>query len=128
MANVLELSSVGLNDDFFLLGGDSLSTVTLQSDVEQVFVRSFDLSKFVENPTAAHLASILAVDSKSTGASMSTPTVIQAGGGQQAIFCVLTWDTNLSMLHALLPTLGENRPVYASSVFSLRGDAVSWSQ
>ena len=126
MANVLELSTVGPDDDFFLLGGDSLSTVSLQFDVEQVFARSFDLAEFIENPTAAHLASILTIDLNSAEMFQGTPTVIQAGGDEQPIFFILTWDTNLSMLHALLPALGENRPVYASSIFSLRGESVLW--
>lgn len=126
MANVLELRGVGPDDDFFLLGGDSLSTVSLQFDVEQVFARSFDLAEFIENPTAAHLASILTIDSKSTGTQIGTPAVIQAGTDEQAIFCILTWDTNLSMVHALLPALGKSRPVYSSSVFSLCGESVSW--
>ena len=43
---VLIIDGLGLDDDFFLLGGDSLSAVTLLTEVERVFGAKPSLPRF----------------------------------------------------------------------------------
>ncbi len=124
MANVLELNAVGPDDDFFLLGGDSLQAVCLLVDVEEAFGRSFDLGAFVEEPTAAHLAQLLA--RPETPYLERPPTAVRSSGDRPPLFVLLTWDSNLAALGQLLPALAPDQPVYGLGVFPLVGEMVLW--
>ena len=53
---VLELENVGLDDDFFALGGDSLSALELLAALEEELQLNLALEDLVEMPTARELA------------------------------------------------------------------------
>lgn len=55
-AELLELDAVGRDDDFFDLGGDSLSAIELMTAIEQALGLAVDSSAIVEDPTVAGLA------------------------------------------------------------------------
>lgn len=55
----LRVSPVGIHDDFFLLGGDSLEAITVLSEVEQLTRTSLPMCTFLEASTVAKLAAIL---------------------------------------------------------------------
>ncbi len=59
-AKVLDLDSVGRDDDFFDLGGDSISAVELITSVESSFGKLLEVSAVVDGPTVAELARKLA--------------------------------------------------------------------
>ncbi len=50
---------VGINDNFFDLGGDSLLALQLLTEISQVFNRQFPVEVFLRNPTIEHLARYL---------------------------------------------------------------------
>lgn len=53
------IEPVGVNDDFFHLGGDSLLAVRLSAHLSEVLEREVPLSLIFEQPTIAHLAQAL---------------------------------------------------------------------
>jgi len=55
-SRILHLEKVGVNDDFFMLGGNSIHAVLLSSEVRQGFQIELPLRKFFENPTVGGLA------------------------------------------------------------------------
>ena len=55
-SRILHLEKVGVNDDFFMLGGNSIHAVLLASEVRQGFQIELPLRKFFENPTVGGLA------------------------------------------------------------------------
>jgi amino acid adenylation domain-containing protein len=55
-AEVLELDEVGVEDNFFDLGGDSLLLLRLFSQIEAVFSQTLPLPHFMANPKIAQLA------------------------------------------------------------------------
>jgi acyl-CoA synthetase (AMP-forming)/AMP-acid ligase II/acyl carrier protein len=71
-AEVLEVEQVGIHDDFFVLGGDSLSVAKLVARVYDTMDIEIDVSRFFEAPTIAEMAHHLG-------------TLIQAGQPSSAI-------------------------------------------
>lgn len=55
-AEVLHLEKVGIHDDFFALGGDSLMAAQLLTSLSQKLNREVDLSRFFDGPTVAEVA------------------------------------------------------------------------
>jgi hypothetical protein len=55
-AEILQLEQVGINDDFFALGGDSLSVAHLLAWVYDTINLEMEVSRFFEAPTIAEMA------------------------------------------------------------------------
>ncbi len=54
--DALEVDHVGLDDNFFTLGGDSLAAIRMLADVEDVLLAHVPFSDFLQAPTVAGLA------------------------------------------------------------------------
>jgi amino acid adenylation domain-containing protein len=68
-AEVLRVEKVGVNDDFFELGGDSLKVAQIATRVRDVFTVDMSLRSMFENPTVKGLLPAITA-SPSTGAGM----------------------------------------------------------
>jgi acyl carrier protein len=55
-SRILHVEKVGVNDDFFMLGGNSIHAILLASEVRQAFQIELPLRRFFENPTVGGLA------------------------------------------------------------------------
>ncbi len=55
-SQLLQVDHVGLDDDFFELGGDSISATTMLRSLERTFARSFETLIFYENTTIRMLS------------------------------------------------------------------------
>jgi acyl carrier protein len=58
-AQVLGLSQVGVHDNFFALGGDSITTLQIKSYVHETFQIDVPLQMLFEQPTIAQLAEMI---------------------------------------------------------------------
>ena len=56
---VLAIEEIGINDDFFELGGNSLVATQLVSEMRETFTMSVPLRDFFETPTVAALSAML---------------------------------------------------------------------
>ena len=108
---VLGLPGVGIHDDFFDLGGDSLLAVQMVSDVEELCGKRLSLSNFPNGITIEQLSRALLDESDELG----RPVVaIQVGGSKPPLF-FLHGDFESGGLYCrnLARELGPDQPFYA---------------
>jgi pimeloyl-ACP methyl ester carboxylesterase len=109
-----------VKDDFFNLGGDSLSAVRLMLEIEQHFGQKLSLATLFPSSTIEHLASILR---QATGSRLSSPLVaIQPSGAKPPFFCVHPIGGNVLCYLDLARHLGEDQPFYGLQASGIDGE------
>ena len=100
---VLSISPIGMDDDFFDLGGDSLQSIMLLAGIEGTLNRKLSLGELYEAPTIARLAARLRAPD-----SPRAPLVlaIQPSGSRPPFFCVGAF----AMFRPLAYKLGFDQP------------------
>jgi acyl carrier protein len=58
-ADTLQISPVGLHDDFFELGGDSLAAAELQAEMDREFGVEISATTLFLSPTIAELSQVI---------------------------------------------------------------------
>jgi thioesterase domain-containing protein/acyl carrier protein len=117
---VLNVRPVGLRDNFFDLGGNSLVAVRLFSEMRKLFGRGFPLSVLFQAPTVEKLADIIRKDGWSSRWSSLVP--IQAGGNKPPFFCVHGGGGNVLIYRELARRLGADYPFYGLQARGLDGN------
>jgi acyl carrier protein len=84
--SVLGIAPVGLNHNYFELGGTSVLAVRLFAQIAREFQRKLPLSVLFEAPTIAQLAAVLRQDRDQ--ARWSPLVTIQPGGSRPPLFCI----------------------------------------
>jgi len=72
--HILGVDHVGLQDDFFMLGGESLAALQILSHVQDIFGLEVSMKKFFERPTVAGLSEQIRVG-KDGGAATTVPKI-----------------------------------------------------
>ncbi len=124
-AEVLRLPQVGIHDNFFDLGGHSLTAVQLVSRIQRMIGNPIALLDLFQSPTVAGLAQRISGQAESA---TSPLVVLQAGGGGSPLFCFDPTGTHVSAYQSLAYALGEEWTVYGlelSWVFSEPWHALS---
>jgi amino acid adenylation domain-containing protein len=115
---VLGLSSVGRQDHFFELGGDSLTAIRLFVQIERHFGKSLQLATLFQAPRLAQLAEILAGDDADLPATSLVP--IKVSGQKPPLFFV----NSISYARALGPHLNPDYPLYGLNIFGLTQELI----
>ncbi|MEU4744027.1 thioesterase domain-containing protein, partial [Actinosynnema sp. NPDC023658] len=110
-AEVLGLSSVGIDDGFFDLGGHSLLATKLISRVRACFGVDLAIRSLFQAPTVAELAAHLGEDDD--GGAFDVLLPLRRGGSLPPLFCVHPASGFGWSYAGLLRHLGPDRPVYA---------------
>ena len=116
---VLNVRPIGLHDNFFDLGGNSLGAVRLFSEMRKLFGRSFSLSVLFQAPTVEKLADIIRKDGWSPHWNSLVP--IQPGGSKPPFFCVHGGGGNVLIYRELARHLGSDYPFYGLQARGLDG-------
>ncbi len=116
---VLGLDQVGLDDDFFALGGDSIKAVRLTARLEASLGWSPSVADLLAGSTIRSLAAALAADQ-----SGSLRTLIRLRGGSgPALVLVPTVGGSILCYRDLLDSLPPGRAVYALNPLLAEGAA-----
>jgi thioesterase domain-containing protein len=110
----LGIPDVGVTDDFFALGGESLAAVRIFDELQRLHRVALPLGVLFECRTVAQLASRLRGDSGSSrGAGLwNTVVPIRSAGTRPPIYCVSGLGGNPLHLHTLSDALGDDQPFY----------------
>ncbi|POM24995.1 Gramicidin S synthase 2 [Actinomadura rubteroloni] len=118
-AEVLGRESVGADDSFFDLGGDSLTAMRLIARVREVLDAEIGVRALFAEPTPE--AIVRAVHQGGAADDFSPLLRLRAGGGRPPVFC-LPPSTGLGWTYgALAERLPEDVPVYALQSPALTG-------
>ena len=103
-SDVLNVQPVGVRDNFFDLGGNSLVAVRLMARIEQQFDQHLSLATLFQGQTVEQLATILRQPTASTAWPSLVP--LQTAGSKQPFFCVPGAGGNVLYLSHLTRYLG----------------------
>jgi thioesterase domain-containing protein/acyl carrier protein len=112
---VLGVSSVGGDDSFFDLGGDSLQAVALICKIEKAFGRRVALGDLWLAPTPEKMAARLRL----VAGANPDPVVLLKPGPERPLFCLPGSGGQLVHLHQLAQHFARERAFYALSYESL---------
>lgn len=84
---ILDIESVGINDNFFQLGGDSLAAASMMSALSRQMGGQMTWSQLSEAPTIANLARHLEKPEQQS-ASIEPVLSIRPNGSQPPLFCI----------------------------------------
>jgi amino acid adenylation domain-containing protein len=107
---VLHVEDVGVCDDFFDLGGDSLAAAHLFVAIEKHFGVRLPMEVLFQAPTVAALAKALAEDAAPVAVQSLVP--IQAAGNRPPFFCVHAVGGEVLAYKRLAECLGPDQPFF----------------
>ncbi|MGW3210311.1 amino acid adenylation domain-containing protein [Streptomyces sp. NPDC001135] len=118
-AEVLKVERVGIDDSFFELGGDSITSLQLVSRIRSVLGVKLSNRGVFETPTVAQLVDKLGTGQDSDGFEVLLP--LRTGGERHPLFCVhgaggLSWPYSTLLQH-----IGAEFPVYGLQARGLDG-------
>jgi non-ribosomal peptide synthetase component F/thioesterase domain-containing protein/acyl carrier protein len=106
---LLERLEIGVRDNFFDLGGQSLLAAHLVSEVEKAFGRKIDLSTLLTAPTIEQMARHLR-SKEATEHSSLVP--IRPSGSKPPLFCVHGGGGHVLRFRAMAARLDPDQPFY----------------
>lgn len=122
---VLDVYPVGVADDFFKLGGHSMTAVRLKARIEDVFGQSVPLATIMQASTVERLAAVLR--NKAQPAERSPLIPIQPLGANPPVFCVHPGFGTVLHYVDLAHYLGPEQPFYGIQAPGLDGEQEPYS-
>jgi amino acid adenylation domain-containing protein len=107
---LLEVSPIGVTDNFLELGGHSLLAVRLMARIERVFGVQLPISALFEAPTVESLAALL--QGREAPLSRSPLVRLHPGGAGRPLYVVHPVGGDVFAYVELAKQLGAERPVY----------------
>jgi amino acid adenylation domain-containing protein len=123
----LGLKSIGLDENFFELGGDSLVAVQIITKLRKTLDQNIPLATFLQAPTIKQLAALLDRSTDLSGdrqadlLSWSCLVPIQPQGSKPPLFCVHALGGNVLDYFMLSQYLGADQPFYGLQSLGLNG-------
>jgi thioesterase domain-containing protein len=119
--NVLDVHSIGVKNNFFEVGGQSLLAIRLMAQIHHTFGKNLPLATLFEAPTIEQLAGILR---RQTDSLRWSPLVaLQPRGSSRPFFCMPGAGGAVIYLHPLARRLGLDQPFYGLQARGLDGES-----
>jgi amino acid adenylation domain-containing protein len=116
----LNIGSIGITDNFFDLGGNSLTAVRLFAQIATTFDKNLPLSVLLRANTIKQLAAVIRQD---LAPEIWSPLVeLQKGSSKQALFCVHGGGFNVLIYRDLTLHLDPDFAVYGLQARGLAND------
>jgi amino acid adenylation domain-containing protein len=122
---VLGVPEVGVRDDFFALGGHSLTALRLTMRVRREFERELPVETVLANPTVERLAMLLR--SEETLAPSVPIVALRSTGSKIPIFFMHGLGGQVFRYHKLSMHLGDGRPAFGIPARGFHADEVPHS-
>ncbi|KQV51925.1 non-ribosomal peptide synthetase/type I polyketide synthase [Massilia sp. Root335] len=122
-ADALGLDTVAPEDDFFELGGSSLSALGVLIDLERITGRTPSNGLLLENPTVRALARALRADVRADARADARLVGLRPGNGAAPIFCIHPYGGHTAGYVELARHLGADQPVYGVQARGLQGES-----
>ena len=116
---LLGVRPIGIQQNYFDLGGNSLLAVRLFARIQKEFSVSLPLATLFEAQTIAELAEIL--DRRARNAGWSPLVTIQPSGSRPPFFCIHGGGGSVLIYRALSQHLGSDQPFYGLESQGLDG-------
>lgn len=119
-SEVLSVSRVGIDDDFFALGGDSLLALRLFARVHRALGQELPIAALFKAPTIAGLAAMLRSDAQQQ--EHGALVAVQPHGDRPNLFLVPGAGGNAFEFRLLSQHLGDDQPLYSLQAEGTDGD------
>ena len=106
---VLQIDRVGINDNFFHLGGNSLSGLKLAERIRRTVCSALPVTAIFQAQTIAELADWI---SRSEDRAQSPLVLMRRGGAAPPLYCVHPAGGSIIRYQALADALAGSRPIY----------------
>jgi len=116
---ILGLEKIGVHDNFFNSGGDSLNAVQLFCRFEETFGRKLPLATLFRAPTIAQLADLITSDNEKN--EWVSLVHIRSSGTKPPLFFVHSHEGNVVGYYDLAQQLGDDQPIYGLQARGLDG-------
>lgn len=117
--SVLCRDRVGVLDNFFALGGDSLQAAQLASEIEQHLASKLPIATLFHSPTIESMAQRLTEEDWSPRWSSLVP--LQSAGSKPPVFFVHGWGGDVYGFLDVAKRLAPHQPVYGLQAVGLDG-------
>ncbi len=116
---VLGLSSIGIQDNFFDLGGHSLAAVRVFSEIESALGCRLPLATLFKAPTIEQLSEL--IEGSDWRSSWASIVPMRTGGSKPPFFCIHAVGGNILEYNDLARNLGPDQPFYGLQSIGLDG-------
>lgn len=116
-SHLLRIERVGVLDDFFELGGNSLVAVRLMSRIRADYGIALPLACLLESRTVAALAEVIARGHEPSSWSPLVP--IRSQGSRTPLFCIHPGGGNVLGYEEFISHLHPDQPVYALQAYGV---------
>jgi amino acid adenylation domain-containing protein len=119
-SEILNIQPIGVKDNFFEIGGNSLSAIYLIASIGQHFGKELPLSAVLTNPTIEKFANLLNTSSNTFENSLLVP--IQPKGNKPPFFCVHPAGGHVLCYFKLAHSLSDDQPFYGLQAQGFHGE------
>jgi thioesterase domain-containing protein/acyl carrier protein len=109
--SMLNFQPIGVNEDFFELGGTSIIAIRLFTEIEKRFQKKLQPISLLNHRTVEALAKFIAEENKEARFSSLVP--LRASGSKPPVFCLHAGGGHVFFYKDLAKHLGPDQPVYA---------------